>query len=229
MHDITTQVMGVSGRKTRNGSDIYDVALADGNTYTTFDGALAGKASALYGQGPVTARVDISPSKDGKYTNQNLEDIALAGQLPAMAMPAPAPGTQIQPGTPIGPQPQPVPTTSGVSFTPVGEIPKEYQRDFSPEAQKRVAFFAAAQAAAAFVGGLYSGLGPEGYAEAEVHLKKATQTLLEGAAMVAANQPQAAPTPVADVTPTEATPGAVADAVNTAAGGEAVTTGLPNW
>lgn len=96
--DIVGQVLGVTAKQTRNGNMKYDVAFSDGQTYTTFDSARATKAQQLVSTPtapiPVSARVDVGPSRDGKYTNHNLEDIAPLGQLPAQAMP-------VQPGTPI--------------------------------------------------------------------------------------------------------------------------------
>lgn len=93
--DITGLVLGVQGRTTRNNKTIYDVEFQPdgqtGQTYTTFDGALAQKAGALTGQ-RVSARIEIT--QNGQYTNYNISDIALEGQLPPLAMPVPG-------GTPV--------------------------------------------------------------------------------------------------------------------------------
>jgi hypothetical protein len=111
LHEVTAQVLDVTGRKSKNGQHtMYDVALSDGNKYTTFDAGTANTAAALKGQ-VVTAHVEVK--QNGKYTNYDLEAIAPQGQL------APAP---VAAGTAVT-----VPVTPTVSIangtTPTPDIP----------------------------------------------------------------------------------------------------------
>jgi hypothetical protein len=103
---IQGTVLGVTSRQSKDGKyTMYDVAMSDGNKYTTFEGELAQQAAALQGQ-QVSANVEVK--QNGRFTNFNLNGIGVAGSLGAPAQTAPQVPVQlpgIQPaGTAIQPR-----------------------------------------------------------------------------------------------------------------------------
>jgi hypothetical protein len=142
MQDISGQVLGVTGRQSKNGQHtMYDVAFSDGNKYTTFDQAMATKAQQLVGQ-PVTARVEVK--QNGRYTNYNLEDVFPAGQAPPLAQPVA--------GVPVVGTPIPI--------TPAGENGGG-KKGFGENDIIRIAKLGAIGSAVDLVGNLLHGAGPE--------------------------------------------------------------------
>lgn len=159
LSDIVGQVLSVSGRATNRGGTIFDIAFSDGQKYTTFQNEIAQKANGLVGQ-PVSARVTVKPSKDGRFTNYYLEDIAPQGQLPAQAMPAPG-GTVI-------------PISAGA--TEQAQIPMQ-----APDTTKdeRITRLSALKTAFEFVGALFNGAGPETLQEAREHALELARDLYQ--------------------------------------------------
>lgn len=151
---MTTEVQGTilsaTGRGVSGGRTIYDIAFSDGVKYTTFDGQIAGQASALVGQ-PVIATVTTKQSQDGRYTNHYFEGV--------------------RSGNGAAPQAAPVPAvvTAPVATAPVPVIDPD-------EKDRKLTRMFALKAAFAFVGSAYEGTGPEGVAEgAEVAFKLAAE------------------------------------------------------
>lgn len=200
MQDVPGSVLGVTGRQTRNGRTVYEVAFSDGNKYSTFDPNLATKAQQLQGQA-VSARVEIT--QNGQYTNFNLKDIAPQGQLPAMAMPAPAgmaiPIAGVAPAAGI-PMQQPAQQGGGKGFTEDDKV--------------RITKLAVLATAFDFVGNLLSGAGPDGLEEGVDLAETLAKRLYEQARAHEVAQPAAQ------------TPQAVAEQVNAVAPG-AVAVGEP--
>lgn len=198
MHEIVGQVLGVQGQHSQNGKLFFSVQFSDGNAYTTFDNALAGKAG-QYVNGPqVTARVEMKPKQRGDGFWMNLLDIAPVGQLPPAAVPT-VPGTGFPAGMPVT-TPQ-MPPVNGPQGLPAGVTMKpDYTRELSPQAQKRIAWGNAVNAASAIIGGVFSGAGPEGLDEAVEKFKELVTTIY-----LASSGGEAKATPV--------TPEAVAAAV----------------
>lgn len=207
MYEIETTILGVLGSPTRNGGTKYDVQLADGNSYSTFDGTLAGRAQSLIQQ-PVRARVSQKPKRDGNGFFLNLEDVAASGQ-PMQPMQVPnAPATQIPAGTPVG---QP----SNIPMAP----PPESQEVKT----KRITFLSAVASASQLVGSVYAGAGPEALDEA-IDNTKALAQIIFNAALQSQGAPRAMPV----------TPEAVAAAVPGVEVGaqeapEMQGSDLPNW
>ena len=182
MPDINAQVLGVSGRAVKTGT-IYDIAMSDGNKYSTFTPELATKAQGLTGQN-VTARVEIT--QNGNYTNYTLQDIAPAGQLPAAALPS---------GVPTGNTiPISVPSSGGGG-------------GMSPERETKIVKQSLLATAFNFVGHLYTGAGPEGFPEATAQALSLAKELY-GQVMGGAQAPPTTPAAVAAVVNAEV-PGAV--------------------
>lgn len=153
MQDINAQVLSVSGRTTRNGRTLYDVALSDGQKYTTFEPDVANKANALTGQ-QVTARVEVT--QNGQYTNYNLKDIAPAGSaMPPLAMPVPAGAPLPVAGPSTTGVPTPIPMTSGGGG------------GMSPEREAKIVKQSSFSSAAVIVAGLFQGAGPEAVEQAK--------------------------------------------------------------
>jgi hypothetical protein len=146
--EITSQVIGVQGRQTKAGVTWYDVAFADGNTYSTKDGVLAGKAQGFVGQN-VSAQVETQ--QNGKYTNKYLNDIAPAGQLPATSTPQNGAGS-----VPIA---NIHPTNPPIPVAPAGS-------GMDPAREAKIVKQSLLSTSLNFVGQLYSGAGPEAQAEA---------------------------------------------------------------
>lgn len=210
MQDIAGQVLGVTGSPTRNGGTKYDVAFSDGNSYSTFDGQLAQKASGLVGQA-VSARTESKPSRDGQRLFHNLVDIAPQGQLAPGAMPLG--GQIITPSIGAGSNVQP----EAPQFTGNIQMVSPAQKDAN------IAKAVAVKAATQIVSSLFQGAGPEATAEALEKLDEVGKHILgvlTGSS--GAQEPQ--------VVPTEQTPEAVVAAVNGAAGQEVVSVGAtPEW
>lgn len=218
MQEIVGQVLGVTGRTTRNGKTAYDVAFSDGNTYTTFSPQLATKAQQLQGQA-VSARVSVT--QRGQYTNLNLEDIAPQGQLAPMAFPA-------QPGTAIPMPSAPIP--GGVVGAPAAQgsaIPIQTQQGGrrDPAVEQRIVRQNVLGTAFGFVGDLFQGTGPEGLEEAKEIALGLARELFHIAYYGTAMQNGVVVGQEAQVVPAEQTPAAVADAVNGAAGEQVVQQG----
>lgn len=155
MEDKIGQVLGVTGTQTRTGKTKYEVAFSDGQKYTTFHPDLATKAQNLVGQ-QVSVRTDTEIN--GQYTNLYLRDISPQGQLAPLAMPVPA-------GTPVA---APIPIAPASS------------NGRSPEVEQRIVRQNVLGTAFNFVGNLFSGAGPENYAEAfnlSIDLAKQLYTL----------------------------------------------------
>lgn len=207
--DITGQVLGVTGKPTSNGGTKFDVAFSDGNSYSTFDGAMAQKANSLVNQA-VSARVESKPSRDGQRVFWNLVDVAPQGQL--------APGA-----APLGGQTVNL-AQAAQSLVPTGNIPIVQG---NPAKDAQIAKSVAVKVAAEIVAGLFSGAGPEALSEsldAFDTVGKHVLGILTGSPSQGENNssPQ--------VVPAEQTPEAVATAVNEAAGQEVVAAGaVPEW
>lgn len=185
MQDIDTTVLGVQQSPTRTGGQMFKVALGDGQTYTTFNPNVANKAYSLTGQ-QVTARVNAAPSRDQRYMNYNLEDIAPQGQLAPMAMPVQG-GTPAFAGAPMG-TPMAGPPMSPGGFQantppPGGPIPQAtpQSRGMSDEDKARIVRQSASSTAFSFIAALFQGAGPEGIAEAFDHARRMTESLVRHA------------------------------------------------
>jgi hypothetical protein len=168
---IQGTVLGVTSRQSKDGKyTMYDVAMSDGNKYTTFEGELAQQAAALQGQ-QVSANVEVK--QNGRFTNFNLNGIGVAGSLGAPAQTAPQvpvqlpgiqpAGTAIQPAAPVVGVITPAPQSSGGP---------------SPEAQARMSRYAAAKVGFDFVATLFGGAGPEGGEQATGLAKRVSELVL---------------------------------------------------
>jgi hypothetical protein len=179
--EITSHVIGVQGRQTKAGVTWYDVAFADGNTYSTKDGVLAGKAQSLVGQN-VSANVETQ--QRGQYTNKYLNDIAPAGQLPAASTPNPNGVANAQATLNSAP-----PLIGGVPPIPVSS------GGMDPAREAKIVKQSLLSTSLGFVGQLYSGAGPEVQAEAlEAGLTIAKALYAE---VMGGQTPAPAPTPQA--------------------------------
>lgn len=172
---VQAQVLGVTSRQSRNGQHtMYDVALSDGNKYTTFDPDLAGKAASLQGQ-QVAANVSIEqkPGNGGRmFTNFNLLDIGQVGALaPPPAGQVAIPNAQVaQPVAIPGVQP-----TAGV-ITPA---PSSGGGGGMSDADKaRITRLSAAGTAFDFVSRLFAGAGPEAGEQALSIARAVTESLV---------------------------------------------------
>jgi hypothetical protein len=202
MQDIVAQVLGVQGRNSRDGSKLmYDVALSDGQKYTTFDQGLAMRAQSLTGQ-VASARIDHKPNPRGGFFN-NLEDIAPQGGLQQLALPG---------GTPI--------PMNGASTIPMGNpIPMAPPVDrFPPEVTTRNVKVSAFEIAFGFSALLHGGSGET--EQAEAYAFDLAKRIYESAR---AHEQQTQPQPVVQYVPE--TPAAVAEQVNAEVGAGAVQTG----
>lgn len=189
--DIVGQVLSVTGQPTRRGSMMYKVAFSDGNEYTTFDNALAKQANALTNQ-QVQARVEVGPSRDGRYTNYNILAVGNVGELPPADLMQNA-GSEI----PIV-QPQ---QRNGNRQGGGG-------KGFSEADKARITKLAVYGVAADLVGRLYEGAGSEAVEEAYKTVEEIAGRLYTSARSHEATvlQPEVAPLP-------EPTPQAIAAAV----------------
>lgn len=227
MNDIQGTILNVQGRTVSGNKTIYDVSFSDGTTYSTFDGTLAGKAQALMNQ-PVTARV--KHEKKGQYDNYYFEDVAPAGQLPALALPV-APGTSIPGGTPVTVPAPSIPMAPPSSGGRGGGM--------SDEDKRRIAFMSAASTAATLVGNVLAGAGPEAFAQGDDGEPSEAETLFRRVAMDVFTQAfaqgaQASAAPAAVAPPAPVTAEAVAAGVNAeqpgaVAVGAGAPQGLPSW
>lgn len=221
MPDIDGKVLSVSGRIVGQNRTIYDVQYSDGETYSTFDNALAKEANAIVNQ-DASARVAISqrPGNNGQiYTNKNLVAIALRGQLPPEDMMGQA--GQVVDGIPIVNNQRrggPGGRGGGGKFT---------------EADKaRVTKLAVLGIAYDFFGRLYEGGGAEAADEASTQALALAHDLYTdarkhetGEVPVEATQTQGMAQNTAPITAPAADPAQVAEAVNEAAGTPVVQTG----
>ena len=136
MHEIQAKVLTVGSRPTKTGKLIYEVALSDGTTYTTFENAIAMQAQSLQGQ-DVAAQVDVR--QNGQYTNYNIVAVRSANGV--------GPAT-----LPLAPAISPVPVNTG--------------RGRDPEVEARIVRQSSMATAFKFIGALYTGAGPEALEEA---------------------------------------------------------------
>lgn len=142
LQDIqNTQIVGVEGVPTKQGTLRYKVKLATSQEPSCFDVAKATKAQSMIGQ-----LVDVRVEQSGKFVN--FVDVAAPGGLPPLAIPA---------GTPIGLTP--IPTAAPVP------VAAPYAGD--KEKNERIGKMNAAGTAFAFVSSLFTGAGPEALKEAE--------------------------------------------------------------
>ncbi len=175
MQDINTTVIGVQQQPTSRGTPMFKVALGDGQSYTTFNPNIANKAYSLTGQ-QVTARTDTKPSRDGRFMNYTLEDIAPQGQLPPMAMPVAGGTPAYAPQPPAQQYPQ-----AGVPQQAPAQIPQappQQRGGMTDEDKARISRLGASGTAFEFVGQLFAGSGPESIAEAEEFARKLTESIL---------------------------------------------------
>ena len=143
LHEIQAKVLTVGSRPTKTGKLIYEVALSDGTTYTTFDNALAAQAQSLQGQ-DIQAQVDVR--QNGQYTNYNI--IALRPSLGAVQV-------TTSTGLPLAPAISPVPVNTG--------------RGRDPQTEARIVRQSSLATAFKFIGHVYTGAGEEALAEAKAH------------------------------------------------------------
>lgn len=164
---IAAQVLGVSGRTSRNGQhQMYDVQLSDGQKYTTFDPELAGQANGLQGQQVVA---NVSLEQNGKYLNRNLLAIGLPGTLPQ-----PAQGASLPVGQAIPVAGAPVPNAAaGIPMAPPSS-----GGGMSDTDKARITRLSAASTAFQFVGSLFTGAGPEGGKQATEIARALTEALV---------------------------------------------------
>ena len=153
MQEINGQVLGVTGRQTKSGKTLYEVAFSDGQKYVTFKGDLSQKANGLVGQ-QVTMRVTVK--QNGDFTNYYLEDIAPQGQLVPQALPAGAPIQQPPVSIPVAP-----PSNGGMS----------------PKREQKIVKQNVLGTSFNFIGSLFQGAGPEALDEAFAHAEKLAHVL----------------------------------------------------
>lgn len=206
MQDINGSVLSVTGRQTKNGKTAYDVAVSDGQTYVTFDAAVAAKASGFVGQ---QATIRVNTVQKGQYTNHYFEDVAPTGGLPAQAFPVPA-------GTPIAVAP-PIPVAPPISVAPY--VAPKYG-GMSLEREQKIVKQSSFATAAHLVGNIFAGAGPEALPEAEGHVLRIAKILFREVMGVTAAAAVAAPTTTQPTTPAE-----MAAVVNAELGGNLVTVG----
>ena len=195
------QVLSVMQKPTRSGRTMYDISLSNGMTASAFEAQLATKAHGFIGQGPVTARIEQT---EKGYLN--LKDIG-AGNLNGGGFPAAAPFEAAAPAA-FAQAPAP-----GAAMIP----------NANDERDKRIIRGNSLNAAAALFGPIYAGQvdTPDDvlltrmlkFAGGFEHFIRTGQSILQAAQQAALSVP-------------EATPQAVAEAVNQVAPG-AVQVGAP--
>jgi hypothetical protein len=167
--DIQVQVLSVGGRQTKTGKTVFEVALSDGQKYTTFNDALAQQANTLVNQA-VTAQVEVS--QNGQYTNYNL--IAIR------------PSTVSSQGLPLAPAISPIPVNTGGGGR-------------SPEVEQRIVRQNVIGTAFNFIAHVYTGAGEEALAEAKGHALALAKELYSHAFHGQAPTPTTAPDVAAQV------------------------------
>lgn len=176
--DIQVTVLSATPRVVGT-KTIYDIALSDGNTYSTFDAAIFAKATSLVNQ-PASARVKVGPNpKKPQYTNYYLNDIAPQGQLPP-------PGVT---PTVIG-QPQ-----AAAAVAAVQKAPSTFNGGMTPEREQKIVKQSSFSTAFNFVGHILSGSGDIEAAKEKAH-KLAAE--LYGQVFGEEKQPEAAGAAVSD-------------------------------
>jgi hypothetical protein len=142
--DLQVGILQVAVRTTNNGRQIFDVSCSDGKTRAVWEAGLANAINAFAGSGQtVTIRVQVS-QRNG-YTNETIKAFAPPGQ----ALPPEQAG-----GGPGG---------GGGGFRRGGGGMTEADKT-------RIAKMGAQGGAATIVAALFTGAGPEAYAEAvELH------------------------------------------------------------
>ncbi len=186
MRDVQVQVLGLESSQTRSGKTMYSVQLSNGEKVTTFDYALAQKASQSGGQ-LVTARIEDVVK--GQSTYHNLKEIALPGEQLSVQMPQA--GTVIPMGGSI-PIQQAAPRSSGGGGG-----------GMSPEDKLRVTRLSCISNAATLVAALIS-VGAEGVDPVATTLSFADQfvnAVIPPAAVATVVQQQAVVAPQGVVTP----------------------------
>lgn len=139
-----TQVIGVRQETTRKGGSFWKIQLTlghpeKGNEPSTFNYPEAEKARMFIGV-PVDVRVEIT---DKGYFN--FIDVAPAGQLPPLAIPA---GTQVV-------------QSQVVQGVPAGQSNNDFSKPMRPEDVARVTSLSVFETAFLSVSNLYVGAGPE--------------------------------------------------------------------
>lgn len=138
--DLQVGIIQVAVRTTNNGRQIFDVSCSDGVTRAVWEAGLANAINAFAGSGQqVTIRVKVT--QKGQYTNESIQAFAPPGQ----ALPPEAAGG----GT----------GGNGGGFRRGGG-------GMSPEDKTRIAKMGAQGSAATIIAALFTGAGPEAYAEA---------------------------------------------------------------
>lgn len=159
MEDLNTSVLGVVSRPTSRNLK-YEVQLAHAvqgsNVFSTFKPDLAAKANSLVGQ-QVTARVNVGPSKDGRFINHDLEDIGPVGTLSQMAFPA-------QPGTPAAAAMPAAQMAGGIPQA--STIPQASPGPDRAETDARITRNASAKIAFGFAAKVFEGAGPDEFGKA---------------------------------------------------------------
>lgn len=159
--DITTQVVNVTTRTTQNGKVVYDVATADGQTRSTWDGRTAQQLQSYVLQGPVQLRIRQRPSRDGSRVWEDITAFAPMGQ----SLPPEQPQQQGFAGQPYQQQGfAGVPQNQAAPFTGFQQTePKEHMPESS---LARITKMGCLGYAADLVGSLMQGAGPEAITEA---------------------------------------------------------------
>lgn len=158
--DLQVGIIQVAVRTTRNGRQLFDISCSDGKTRAVWEDALANALNAFAGSGAIlTVRVKVT--QNGQYTNESITAFAPPGQ----ALPPEAAGGGPIQGGGGGPRGGGRPGGGGMS----------------PEDKTRISKMGAQGSAATIVAALFSGAGPEAYAEAvELH-EKLTKKLYQSA------------------------------------------------
>jgi hypothetical protein len=210
--DISGQVLSVVGefKNTKFGPrTVWRVSFSDGQVYDTWKAAISTKAQQLQGQQvDIRAEVTQNTGNDGTvYTNNTLLDIAPSGQLGAAAVETLLP-------MPVGASLSPSGVVGNGAAPPIPIVAS--QGGMSPERESKIVKQSCLSTAFNFVGNFK--FGPE-----YVELDEAVATALDLAKTLYAE--------VYGQQNVAQTPALVAQAVNAAAGVDAVKVGAetPEW
>jgi hypothetical protein len=224
--DVQTQVMQVTVRNTRTGRSVYDVACSDGQKRSCWDPNLAAQLNSYAGTGQtITLRVDVKPSRDGRFMNHDIQAVAGPGQqLP--------PDTNFQ-AAPMGGAPPMMaaapPVAMGGNVQPIQAAPQSGNNGgdrFPPQVTTRITKLASYEYAATVVGGIFAGSGPEAEAQAVEMLDRIAKHIYAAARSHEQAPPTAAQASVAaPIVPVAETPQGVAEWA--AAQGAPVQVGAP--
>lgn len=178
-YDLQAKVLsstGIQGQGTARNR--WEVALSDGNTYVTWEPNLGNKAYGLVNQDGVTVRVTLKPSKDGRFQNYYLDDIAGPGEtLPPQAMPAGA-GTPVQQAAPMQQQVGQQAQQGGAPAAPPPQAPMGPKSRYTPEEEARMARSAALKYATHLASGVFAGIGPESTPQVDEYIRAKTEEYL---------------------------------------------------